>query len=264
MESMQSANKDAAGSVLSVGGTESEAHGRVVKDYFAVTSKAGWAEAPADFSARSLGLARGLGDWLDIAGLDVIDLGCGTGELCWLLQDRGARRVVGVNLSQDEIDYAVRWGVKAEFVCEEILAFLKGTPDESVDRVYAMNILEHLDKDHLVAVLEQCRRCLRPDGCLTAMVPNGISPYGTMTRYWDITHLLAFTPSSVVQLERLCGFGDALFREWGPRPYGLVSTVRYMIWQAIRQIIRFRLMVETGSDKGRIYTSDMLFRLTKR
>ena len=134
---------------------------------------------------------------------------------------------------------------------------------ESVDRIYALNILEHLTKDDLVAVLEQSQRCLRRGGQLIAMVPNATSPFGTMTRYWDFTHLAAFTPSSVRQLQRLCGFRSIEYREWGPRPHGLTSTIRYLLWQAIRGMIWFRLMVETASAKGGIYTADMLFRLTK-
>ena len=112
-------------------------------------------------------------------------------------------------------------------------------------------------------VLEQSRRCLRRGGQLIAMVPNATSPFGTMTRYWDFTHLAAFTPSSVRQLQRLCGFRSIEYREWGPRPHGLTSTIRYMLWQVIRGMIWFRLMVETASGKGGIYTADMLFRLTK-
>lgn len=105
---------------------------------------------------------------------------------------------------------------------------------------------------------------LRPNGVLIAMVPNATSPFGSMTRYWDITHQTAFTLSSVRQLSRLVGFGEAAeFRECGPIAYGFVSAVRYGLWQVIRLAIRGYLMVESASDKGGIYTADMIFRLTK-
>ena len=238
------------------------AHARVVRDYFASTSQASVADRSVDYQALSAGLKRGLGEWLDVPGKSVIDLGCGTGEFSWLACDQGAREVVGVNLSEEEINFA-HPHVPAEFVHQDILTYLSGRPDESVDRIYALNILEHLTKDDLVAVLEQSQRCLRGGGQLIAMVPNATSPFGTMTRYWDITHLLAFTPSSMRQLQKLCGFRSIEFREWGPRPHGVISTIRYLLWQTIRAMIWFRLMVETSSGKGGIYTADMLFRLTK-
>jgi SAM-dependent methyltransferase len=236
---------------------------RVVRQYFETTSGAATlAEAP-DYGRLTAGLRRGLADWLDVRGKRVLDLGCGKGELCWLALRGGASRVVGVNLSRSEIEYA-RPHVDAEFACEDILSYLRAQAARSVDRVFALNILEHLDSDTLVAVLEEAARCLDDGGQLVAMVPNATSTHGAMTRYWDITHHTAFTQSSVWQLVRLCGFASAQFREWGPVPHGAVSLLRWMLWQGFRAATWFRLMVETGGGKGGVYTADMLLRLHAR
>ncbi|MHB8872443.1 MAG: class I SAM-dependent methyltransferase [Myxococcaceae bacterium] len=239
------------------------AQARVLRSYFETTSAAGIGDGEVDYRTLTAGIRRGLGSWLDVAGRTVLDLGCGTGELCWLAVSLGAERVVGVNLSEGELEFA-RPHVQATFVLDDILAYLTACPDASVDRIFALNILEHLTKDDLVKVLDQARRCLTDGGHLIAMVPNATSTYGAMTRYWDITHHNAFTPSSVRQLMRLCGFAAVEFREWGPTPHGAVSLVRYGLWQVIRGLTWLRLMVEMASGKGGIYTADMLFRLTKR
>lgn len=84
-----------------------------------------------------------------------------------------------------------------------------------------------------------------------------------MTRYWDITHQLAFTPSSVRQLARLVGFLEMEFRECGPVSYSIVSGIRYLLRQGICGLIWGYLMVELDSGKGGIYTADMIFRLRK-
>jgi cyclopropane fatty-acyl-phospholipid synthase-like methyltransferase len=148
-------------------------------------------------------------------------------------------------------------------VCQDILSYLSECPDESVDIIFALNILEHLTRDKLVKVLDKSRKILKSGGQLIAIVPNGTSAYGTMTRYWDFTHLQSFTPSSVLQLMRLCGFSTVDFREWGPRIHGIISLCRYLLWQIIRFTICLRLMIETGSVKGGVYTMDMIFRLGK-
>ncbi|MDP1955355.1 MAG: class I SAM-dependent methyltransferase [Polaromonas sp.] len=236
------------------------AHQRVVNDYFKITS--GVIHSVRNYAIETAGLRRGLGRWLDVGGKKVVDLGSGTGELCWLLDSLSAASVVGVNLSQEEIDFAKPY-VPVQFVCQDIIEYLSSCPDESVDGIFALNILEHLSRDELVLLLDNSRRVLVPGGRLVAMVPNGTSPYGTMTRYWDFTHLLAFTPSSVRQLMRLSGFSCVEFMEWGPRAYGVKSFIRYVLWQLIRLGIALRLIIETGSSKGGIYTSDMIFRLTK-
>lgn len=238
------------------------AHSRVVKNYFQTTSAAGVAGKILDYKKTTTGLRRALGGWLDVSGKDVVDLGCGTGELCWLVHNHGAREITGVNLSREEINFTSPH-VPANFVNQDIVSFLTQQPNESCDRIFALNVLEHLGKDEIVHVLEESARCLRDGGQLVAMVPNATSPFGCMTRYWDITHQLAFTPSSVIQLMRLYGFATAEFRELGPRPHGVISAIRYLLWQACRGIIWFRLLIEAASGKGGIYTADMLFRLAK-
>lgn len=236
-------------------------HARIVRDYLRTTSGVSLPHA-IDCQERTAGLKRGLGRWLDVKGKKVLDLGCGLGELCWLAASSGVQSIIGVNLSQGEVDYA-RLHIQATFICQDILDYLPQCESDSVDVIYAMNILEHLTKDDLIRVLDQSRRVLRDGGQLVAMVPNATSTYGAMTRYWDITHVQAFTPSSVQQLMRLSGFSKVEFAEWGPRVHGVISFCRYLLWQFIRLTICLRLMVETGSGKGGIYTADMLFRLSK-
>jgi hypothetical protein len=96
------------------------------------------------------------------------------------------------------------------------------------------------------------------------MVPNALSPFGTVTRYWDFTHEWAFTPNNFRQLAPLAGFsGDVEFRECGPVPHGVVSGTRWLLWQAIRALIKFYLLVEVADTKEGVYTMDMMVRLRK-
>lgn len=236
---------------------------RVIEDYFRTTSAASVTEGGMDAASLD-GWRRRLGPWLDVAGKDVVDLGCGLGDTCRLCAEAGAASVVGVNLSKDELDFA-RQHADADFVHQDIEAYLNQREPVSVDRIFALNILEHLDKDTLVRVLDAAHRALRPGGTLVAMVPNATSPFGCMTRYWDITHFNAFTPSSFRQLARLCGFSDVIeLRECAPVPHGVTSSIRYLLWQGIRQWIKFRLLIEMASTKGGVYTADMLVRMHKR
>jgi SAM-dependent methyltransferase len=236
---------------------------RVVENYFRTTSEAGVLSGKASLEASVEGLRRRLGTWLDVAGKDVLDLGSGTGELCYLARGSGARDVVGVNLSAEEIVFAKERTGEA-FVNDDVHAYLLDRPTNSVDVIFALNILEHLDKTTLLIVLEEARRCLRPGGHLVAMVPNATSPFSGMTRYWDVTHQLAFTPASVQQLARYAGFSSWEFRECGPIPHGLLSACRYLAWRVVRRLIWVYLYVELASAKGGIYSADMLFRLANR
>lgn len=232
----------------------------ITLNYYRTTSSA--FDDEVDYSVYAPGLSRSLSGWLDVKNKVVLDLGCGTGQLCWVLKDFGAKEIVGVNACKEEVEIAKR-RVEAKFEVQDILGYLYGLKDESVDNIYALNIFEHLEKGYLMNVLTQCSRVLRPNGSVIAIVPNATSPYGGMTRYWDITHILSFTPSSVNQLKKFCGFKLAEFKELGPKPHGVISGVRYLLWRVIRLFIMVRLLIETASVKGAVYTADFAFRLTK-
>ena len=237
-------------------------HDRVVRSYFETTSSRTTADEQSIHRAN-LALGRLLGDWAPQRDEVVVDLGSGMGEGCAFALFKGARSATGVNMSTGENELARRLVPGASFVDADLVSYLRTAEAASVDRILALNILEHLDRDTLAIVLEHAARVLRPGGVLVAVTPNATSPFGAMTRYWDITHHLAFTPSSVRQIGVLCGFGQFDFRECGPRPHGLVSTVRFGLWQMIRLWIKFRLLVETASTKGGIYTADFIIRFSK-
>lgn len=235
---------------------------RVIDQYFETTSsRTAFTEAMKANAISTLG--RLLGDWGAQPGEVVVDLGSGMGEGCLFALSRGAASATGINLSNGENALARERVPGATFLDIDLVSGLKGLADGSVDRIMALNILEHIDKQTLATVLEEAARVLKPTGCLVAMTPNAGSPFGSMTRYWDITHEIAFTPSAFRQIGVLCGFKRFDFRECGPRPHGVTSTIRFVLWQMIRLGIKFRLMVEMASTKGGIYTADMLTRMAK-
>jgi len=235
---------------------------RVIDQYFETTSsRTAFTEEMKANAVATLG--RLLGDWGAQPGEVMVDLGSGMGEGCLFALARGATSATGINLSSGENALARERVPGATFLDTDLVSGLKSLADGSVDRVMALNILEHIDKQTLATVLEEIARVLKPTGCLVAMTPNAGSPFGSMTRYWDITHEIAYTPSAFRQIGVLCGFRRFDFRECGPRPHGVVSTIRYVLWQMIRLGIKFRLMVEMASTKGGIYTADMLTRMAK-
>jgi SAM-dependent methyltransferase len=203
-----------------------------------------------------------LGLWLPSSHDAVcLDLACGCGEVLYLLEREGFRHVAGVDLCQEELDQA-RPFVRGELICDDILHYLESTRSHSIDSITALNILEHLPKDVLGAVLREVRRVLRPGGTLVAMVPNAISPFGNLTRHWDITHEWAFTPNNFRQLAALTGFSPKIeFRECGPVPHGIKSGIRYLLWQILRAGIAAWFLIEVADRKGGVYTMDMMVRM---
>src|SRR5688572_6341314 len=100
----------------------------------------------------------------DVTGLRIVDFGCGSGANTVLLANRGAH-VWGVDISEDLIRLARRRlevngrAGSAEFIVASAhdLPF----PDNSIDIVFGIAILHHLD---LQLVSSEVHRVLRPGG----------------------------------------------------------------------------------------------------
>ena len=103
------------------------------------------------------------------AGKDVLDAGCGVGYGTAYLAET-ARRVVGVDVDADAIEYArTRYGRdNVEFVAGDLTEL--GFEDKSFDAVCAFEVIEHLDE--VDAFLVHAARVLRADGVFVVSTPR--------------------------------------------------------------------------------------------
>lgn len=109
----------------------------------------------------------------DVAGLDVLDVGCAAGVLSEQLVTRGAR-VVGVDGSPVMLAFArERLGDRAEFHLADLALPLDFLADGSFDLVTASLVMHYLED--WGPVLRELRRVLRPGGALVMSVhhPEG-------------------------------------------------------------------------------------------
>jgi SAM-dependent methyltransferase len=242
--------------------TPASLHDEITALYYRTTSGRGHRPTNKYYETAANLLRRRLGPWMPRQKTSrCLDLACGCGEMIYCLEREGFENTAGVDLCREEIDEG-RLFVTGDLVHSDVLEYLRQTDSQSFDFISAFNFLEHLPKDTLRDVLIETRRVLRSGGALVAMVPNAISPFSGITRYWDITHEWAFSPNNFRQLAALTGFDPTVeFRECGPSPHGLVSGIRYVVWRAIRFAIAGWLLVELADRKGGVYTMDMLVRL---
>ena len=109
----------------------------------------------------------------DVQNKLVVDLGCGSGEETVPLRQRGAR-VIGIDISPDLIAIAHKrlrqYGVDADLRVAS--AYETHLSDESVDVVFCMSVLHHLELDR---VMKEIRRILKPHGLFIVKEPIRLS-----------------------------------------------------------------------------------------
>ena len=129
----------------------------------------------SDFTARPRVLEK-LGN---VAGLDVLDLGCGEGYLSRQLAEAGAHRVVGIDLSTSMIQAAKEQNASDHHPIEYHAADLRSwtLQPKSFDRAIAVFLFNYLKLRESVSILAKCRESLKKNGQLILTLPHPSLPW---------------------------------------------------------------------------------------
>ncbi|OLD69471.1 MAG: hypothetical protein AUI45_07590 [Acidobacteria bacterium 13_1_40CM_2_56_11] len=159
-------------------------------------------------------------------GVDVLDVGCGSGTLLGLLKHRGFR-VTGLDFSAEAAAIA-----KAENGVDVAVGTLEEAhfPAESFDVVTLFHVMEHVTNPRLV--LAQVSRVLKPNGVAILQVPNieswQFKIFGARWYGLDIPrHVIDYSRNSMLKLLADSGFVVNRIRHFNLRDNGpaLVSSV---------------------------------------
>jgi 2-polyprenyl-3-methyl-5-hydroxy-6-metoxy-1,4-benzoquinol methylase len=174
----------------------------------------------------------------------ILDVGCGTGSLVWWLQRRGYAAAEGIDVSAEQIEIAVRLGVRNVAVAD--LAEHLGERPGRYDVLILRDVLEHLERPRILQALDLCREALRPGGVLLVQVPNAEAPFWGRIRYGDFTHELAFTEGSLRQLFATVGFGSIAVYPAGPVCLRAKDIPRQILWRCMEAVCKLMVFAETG------------------
>jgi SAM-dependent methyltransferase len=175
----------------------------------------------------------------------IVELGCGHGALLYFAQNLGYTNLRGFDASPEQVEAARQLGIE-NVVEGDLYSALDSYPSGSVDAVIAFDVIEHMRKEELLRMVDSVHRVLRPGGKWIIHTVNGESPFASRMRYWDVTHEMAFTRTSIGQLLLSSGFKAVRSYEEAPVPHGVKSAVRFVLWKGIRFAWQGYLLVETG------------------
>src|SRR5882672_3970790 len=162
------------------------------------------------------------------ASTQVLDVGCGRGELLGLLKRKRGCAGVGVDFNPEvvemvrkELGLSVLSGTLRDVACEA----------ESADLITMTEYLEHEAEPR--PVIEEARRLVKPGGFLAIEVPDITGPPGRWFResWWQIDaprHLTFFSPATLRSLLEASGFEVVRVNR-----YGMLTSMGYSLLQAM-------------------------------
>jgi len=144
--------------------------------------------APTEYTTRPLELA-------DVKpGHRVLDVGCGRGEIVFQTAAIGAT-AVGVDYADAALAIAKATQKKHSVEIRDHTTFLQADAtelpfdDATFDRLFLLDVVEHLAPAELLQTLREVRRVLSPDGRLVVHTSPNV---WTRTYGYDIARVLAF------------------------------------------------------------------------
>ena len=182
-------------------------------------------------------------------GAPIADLGCGKGEWLAWLQRHGFTAVQGFDFSATEIAFAR--GIPIE--CGEVVSLLAAARWQGkFALIHAKDLIEHLGKQETVDLLLACRAALQPAGLLWISTFNAQGIFSTATRYGDFTHESGFTPASMAQVLRACGFTVERVAGTHVCPRTVGGFLRSWLWRAVARPAGLLLRARHGGQRDAV------------
>jgi 2-polyprenyl-3-methyl-5-hydroxy-6-metoxy-1,4-benzoquinol methylase len=187
----------------------------------------------------------------------IFDMGCGSGSLLKGLKEAGYTNLIGMDLSEEQVNMAHEFGV-SEVVLGDAMQFFRGS-EEQFDIITGMDIIEHFTKDELVELLQLIQSKLKKGGMAIFRTPNMDAPIATAFAIGDFTHENYLNASSAEQVMLSCGFVDVNVKPSFMRVNGfLKERLRSVLYRIMSLRLKLQLFATARSTQKVLFTPNLI------
>jgi SAM-dependent methyltransferase len=144
-----------------------------------------------------------------LAGMKVLEIGCGLGRFLRLIREAGSH-AVGIEPSRWDAEFARK--INSVEVIESMFE-----PDvfdpESFDLVASFFVLEHIADP--IGFLSGIHRLLKVGGHVVLEVPDASNPFVAVTNFFSLGHLFSYSPHTLRQILTKVGFAVDVLEQIG-------------------------------------------------
>ena len=192
----------------------------------------------------------------------ILDMGCGYGELLMLLEAKGYKNTVGIDISIEQIEKAKEMGLSNVVVMDafDYLAHNRG----GFDIIIGIDIIEHFNPNELLKLLDLIRLALKPGGKAIFRTPNMDAPFTSTYAYGDFTHQSFMNYSSAMQLFSSAGYEKVEVLPSYIAVKGFMKELfRKVIWGLVVLQSKLILFGSGKSTQGVHFTPNIIIRVKK-
>jgi 2-polyprenyl-3-methyl-5-hydroxy-6-metoxy-1,4-benzoquinol methylase len=160
--------------------------------------------------------------------------------------------LTGIDISLEQVQIAKSKGFNAIEV--DVVKYLEQN-SEKWDIVFALDFIEHFNKEELIKLFMLINQNLTDEGLLVIRTPNGEGLFPNSIIYGDLTHQTIFNQNSIIQLLSYSNFSRQFCFENAPVSKNLKGIIRLLLWRALKMILNFIRLIETG-QRQKLWTRD--------
>ncbi len=132
----------------------------------------------------------------------ILEIGCGYGRYLLALSRLGYQDTYGIDISEEQINYAKQQLNLTNVAQADALEFLEDH-QQNYDVVLILDVLEHLSLDYALTLLKKVQTALTSEGRVVIQVPNAMAPLSP-NYYGDMTHLSLYSPRTMGTTAEKC------------------------------------------------------------
>lgn len=136
--------------------------------------------------------------------IKILDFGCGTGDFLYYLKQLGYKNYFGLDVSSENVKFVKKYITKNIIMADGVEYLMNKR--NYFDLIILNDVLEHISKDMIIALIKRIYQALKPKGILICRVPNMENPITTYRRWSDFTHEVGFTCNSLKMVIKMGGF----------------------------------------------------------
>jgi SAM-dependent methyltransferase len=183
----------------------------------------------------------------------ILDCPCGSGNILFFLREMGFTNYKGIDIDPNRVLIAAKIGLPAEVA--NVFDYLKDNVGQ-FQMILAVDIIEHLNKEEVLAFFNLAIEALLPGGRILCRTPCADGPFSGHDRYNDLTHEIGFSSHMLSGILAMNGFVDIKIMDERPQPYKLVNLLRLTSYLVFTKITGYFLNW-IGLTNPRVWTSSM-------
>lgn len=178
---------------------------------------------------------------------DILDFGCGSGNMLSFLHEQGYTRLHGADIYESDSWPALnKQGIHTKKI-DNAAGFLRSIPD-TYDLIIVKDVIYYFKYDEVIGIMQLLKQALKPNGKILFEIVNGATFTGPYVKYKDYHIQLTLTEQSITAMVKDAGLRlDCITGNKVPIT-GLRSLLHVVINKLWRCFLRLVYFAERGSD----------------